>query len=168
MRLDEFTDQLKHYHVTIRVVARDSSTTVHTSVSARDQQQARALLRKLFGNENVLSTSEITLESTQTDQIQLDQLVAPPYTQSVKQAQKNAHIQNSPVSGGMKTSRGRRISSRPIPDQIKHQIIQKRLTNQLLRQSNAVKPTLDDIRIARDDAEIQKKRATYQYEKSIR
>lgn len=163
MRFYEF-NKLKKFGALIRIMKGSSWLLCKTSVSAADQQQARALLRKIFGNENVLSISEIKRMPPAAEQIQLEQLVAPPSTQRVNQAQKNAHVQNSQISGGIRASRVRRISSRPIPDQIKHQIIQKRLTNQLLRQSNRVKPTADDLRIARNDAEIQQKRANYQHQ----
>ena len=55
--------------------------------------------------------------------------------------------------------------SHPIPDQIKHKLIQDRLTKQLMRQSNIVKPTTDDIQIARDRVATELKRSDLEYQR---
>ena len=163
MRFYEF-NKLKDFGALILIVKGGSRLVCKTSVSAADQQQARALLRKIFGNENVLSISEIKHMPPAAEQIQLEQLVAPPSTHRVNQAQKNTHVQNSQVSG-----RKRRVKQfRPpkaIPDQVKRRIVQKRLAAMMVRQGNLVTPTEDDLRIARDDAELQQKRADYEFRK---
>jgi hypothetical protein len=58
------------------------------------------------------------------------------------------------------------VSTQPIPDQIKHKVIQDRLTKQLMRQSNIVKPTIDDIRIAKNRAKTELKRSDLEYQLS--
>ena len=161
MRFFEFNN-VKPYLAMVRVVSHDYSATVRTTITAGSQQEARAMLRKLFGTENVMSLTEIFKESPENDQIQLEQVVAPPAVQRAQTIQKSAQIQSSPVSrlrGRLK----RQIPARAIPDQIKHKIIQKRLTAQMLKRGNVVKPTSDDIRIARDEAEAQQKRKDYEY-----
>lgn len=69
MKINEVSNLPKHYSATVRIVLRDSSMTVRTSVRADTIQQARAILLRLFGDGNVLSISEIVNESGQTQQI---------------------------------------------------------------------------------------------------
>ncbi len=163
MRFYEF-NKLKDFGALILIVKGGSRLVCKTTVSAADQQQARALLRKIFGNENVLSISEIKHMPPAAEQIQLEQLVAPPNNQCANQAPQCAHIQNSQVSG-----RKRRVKQFPppkaIPDQVKRRIVQKRLAAMMVRQGNLVTPTEDDLRIARDDAELQQKRVDYKFRK---
>ena len=161
MRFYEFNN-VKPYLATIRVVSHDYSTTVRTAIKAGSQQEARALLRKLFGIENVMSLTEIFKESPENDQIQLEQVVAPPAVPRTQTVQKSAQMQSSPVSR-LRGKHKRQIPASAIPDQIKHRIIQNRLTARMLKRSNIVKPTSDDIRIARDEAEVQQKRSNYNY-----
>jgi|LakMenEpi03Aug12_release.lakeMendotaPanAssembly.Ray.scaffolds.fasta_scaffold589302_2 hypothetical protein len=59
------------------------------------------------------------------------------------------------------------VSTRPIPDQIKHKFIQDRLTKHLMRQSNIVKPTADDIQIAKDRVATELKRGDLEYQKKL-
>jgi hypothetical protein len=59
------------------------------------------------------------------------------------------------------------FSTRPIPDQIKHKLIQDRLTKQFMRQSNIVKPTTDDIEIARNRVETELKRSDLDYQREM-
>ena len=59
------------------------------------------------------------------------------------------------------------VSTRPIPDQIKHKLIQDRLTKQFMRQSNIVKPTTDDIEIARNRVETELKRSDLDYQREM-
>ena len=56
-------------------------------------------------------------------------------------------------------------SARPIADPIKHHKIQQQLTRQFVRQSNIVRPTSDDIRIAKTNAQTELKRADLEYRK---
>ena len=162
MRFYEFNN-VKPYLATIRVVSHDYSTTVRTAITAGSQQEARALLRKLFGAQNVMSLTEIFKESPENDQIQLEQVVAPPTIARAQPQHQIAQIQSSPASR-LRGRPKRQIPSQAIPDQIKHKIIQKRLTAQMLKRGNVVKPTADDMRIARDEAEVQQKRANYEHE----
>ena len=60
------------------------------------------------------------------------------------------------------------ISAEPIPNQIKHKLIQDKLTKQLMRHSNIVKPTSDDIRIAKNRAESALKRTDLEYQKKLK
>jgi hypothetical protein len=57
------------------------------------------------------------------------------------------------------------VSTGPIADPIKHAIVQDPLTKKFVRQSNIVKPTSDDIQIAKSRAETQLKRADLDFKK---
>lgn len=59
------------------------------------------------------------------------------------------------------------VSPQPIPDQIKHKLIQDRLTKTMMRQSNIVKPTTDDIEIARNRVANELKRCDLDYKRRI-
>ena len=61
----------------------------------------------------------------------------------------------------------RQVSTRPIPNQIKHKLIQDKLTKNLMRQTNIIKPTADDIQIAKDRVASEIKRSDLQYHKNI-
>lgn len=70
MKINEVTTPLKHFTATVRVVTGSGSTTARTSVTADTQQQARAILSRLYGAGNVISISEVMHEAPETDQIQ--------------------------------------------------------------------------------------------------
>jgi hypothetical protein len=54
MRLDEISSSLKKYTVTVKVDGSSIKTTIH----AESQSQARQLLVKLYGKNNVQSITE--------------------------------------------------------------------------------------------------------------
>jgi hypothetical protein len=60
------------------------------------------------------------------------------------------------------------VSPQPIPDQIKHKLIQDRLTKTMMRQSNIVKPTTDDIEIARNRLANELKRSDLEYQMKLK
>ena len=62
MRLHEFTNQLKTYLPTVRVVLRDSSMTARTTITADTVQQAKAILTRTFGDCNVLNINQVMAE----------------------------------------------------------------------------------------------------------
>ena len=77
MRLHEFTNPLKHYLATVRVVLRGASSTVRTTITADTASDAKKLLAAIVGDCNVLSLSHIVTEAPQSDQIQREQAIRP-------------------------------------------------------------------------------------------
>jgi CCR4-NOT transcriptional regulation complex NOT5 subunit len=73
----------------------------------------------------------------------------------------------SRVAQIQRKSKKPQVSTRPIPDLIKHKLIQDRLTKLLMRQSNIVKPTTDDIQIAKDRVANELKRSDLEYQKKL-
>lgn len=165
MRLHEFSNPLKTYLATVRVVLKNGSTTARTTVAADSTSNAYLLLVRAFGQGNVVNLSEIVSESPQTDQIQREAAIRPLAIQRRAQLPKVAQIQSSQVQQQSKRPRKRRLSTRAIADPIKHDLVQNRLTKQFMRQSNIVKPTTDDIRIARNRAETELKKADLDFKK---
>jgi hypothetical protein len=79
------------------------------------------------------------------------------------------HVQHPTrkVAQIQRNSMKHQVSTRPIPDQIKHKLIQDKLTKLLMRQSNIVKPTTDDIEIARNRVETELKRSDLEYQNKL-
>ena len=59
------------------------------------------------------------------------------------------------------------ISTRAIADQSKHQLVQKILLRRLLRRSNIVKPTSDDLEIAKNVVGRELKKANLEHERGV-
>jgi len=124
------------------------------------------MLTRLYGVGNVLSITEVMRESPQTDQIQREAAISPLTAQIRAQLRKIAQIQSSQVAERKRVQR-KQVSARPIPDLVKHQRIQNRLTKQFMRQSNIVKPTEHDVRVARNRADMQLKKADLQHKQAM-
>jgi hypothetical protein len=56
---------------------------------------------------------------------------------------------------------------RVLPTAYKHQLAKKSLLNQLKRNKLHVKPTIDDLRAANNDLEVQQKRVNREYEGAL-
>ena len=119
------------------------------------------MLTRIYGLGNVINLSEIVCESLRSTQIQLEAPISSRVVQRVQQPQKSALTRS--YTG--RRSVQRLPSARPIPDALKHQKIQQQLTRQFVRQSNIVRPTSDDIRIAKANAETELKRVDLEYRK---
>ena len=107
----------------------------------------------------------ITIELARTCQIQREHAIKPLVVRSHLLPRKVAQIQSS--QDQQKQQQKPPVSTQAIPDQTKHKLIQDKLTKQFMRQSNIIKPTSDDIRIARDRAETILKRADLDYQMSM-
>ena len=162
MKINEVCSKLKTYIATVSVVLRNGSTTARTSVQAESTAQAFALLSHIYGVGHISSLSEVVHESVRTDQIQAEASITTPAIQRRGQPQKVAQKANPHVQ-----ERQRQISSHPVPAQVKHKLVQDRLTQQFMRQSNIIKPTADDVRIARSRAETRLKRADLEYQRRV-
>lgn len=162
MRFTEFSS-LKPFKVSVRLQHEKSNIT--TICFCDSASNMRKMLAELFGKNNVLSVSEIVSESPKTDQIQIEQAIRPQAVHRRAQLPKVAQIQSSQVQQQRKRPRKRRLSTRAIADPIKHDLVQDRLTNQFMRQSNIVKPTIDDISIAKSRADTAQKRVDLEFKK---
>lgn len=150
MKINEFTDPLRTYIVTVRVVLKNTSTTVRTSIKAEGPSQAFMMLSRLYGMGNVVCITEIVNESARTCQIQLVQEIRPKRIRGQQPHATSDSVQASLVDDAGLQPRRPKLSARPIASPLKHELIRRRLTRQLMRQSNIVSPTADDVRVARN------------------
>jgi hypothetical protein len=74
MRYNEFRNTLNTFTATVRVVTKSSSLTVRTTVDAETQSQAAAILKRLFGEENVLNVVQKISEQGKTRVLSSDEL----------------------------------------------------------------------------------------------
>jgi hypothetical protein len=166
MRIHEFSNPLKTYLATVRVVLRGTSSTVRTTITADSASDAMKLLAAIVGMNNVLNVSHIVSEAPQTDQIQREQAIRPQAVCRQVQPRNVAQIQPLQVQQ-QKRNRKRTVTARPIASPIKHELVQQHLYKHMLHQANIVKPTSDDIRIAKSRAETALKKANLDYEKQV-
>lgn len=112
-----------------------------------------------------MSLTQIVSEASETDQIQLEAMFRPLVVRRQVQPRKHAQIKSSQDQQQSKRSQKQQVSAKPIAASIKHKLIQDKLTKHFMRQSNIVKPTTDDVRIAHDRAETELKRADLEFKK---
>jgi hypothetical protein len=161
MKINEVCSPLRRYLATVRVVTKSGSATARTEIKSDSASNAFMMLTRIYGLGNVINLSEIVCESLRSTQIQREAPLAPPKAERFQQPQRGE--QKRSYTG--RRSVQRLPSARPIPDALKHHKIQQQLTRNLIRQSNVVRPTSDDIRIAKTNAEIELKRADLEYRK---
>jgi hypothetical protein len=104
-------------------------------------------------------------EQARTCQIQQEAVIQDQSIQTEQQVPRVAHVQKSQIQ--QQRTQRRKVSALPIPDQVKHRLVQGRLTQQFMRQSNIVKPTSDDIRIARERVATELKRVDLDHQRDI-
>jgi hypothetical protein len=170
MKINEVCSPLKIYLATVRVVLKNATTTARTTIRADNSANAYLMLSRLYGVGNVVSLSEVVVnESSQTDQVQLDELCTPQVTETQAPHRKTAQKRSSQVvvkrQQPLKKQKSQAVTVSPVADPIKHELVRDKLTKQLVLQSNIVKPTNDDIRVAVTRAETALKRADLDYKK---
>jgi hypothetical protein len=79
--------------------------------------------------------------------------------------QQEAVFQDQQVQTLLPTNKIAQVSAEPISDELKHRLVQSRLAKQMMRHSNIVKPSSDDLRIARNRAETELKKADLDFKK---
>ncbi len=166
MKVNEVCSPLKTYLATVRVVLSNGSTTARTTISAECSSHAYLMLNRLYGLGNVINLSEFISETSEIEQPLSKRYLAPIKSLDQVLHRENAQIQPSQVPLQQRSLPRRRLSARAIAAPIKHDLVQDMLTKQFMRQSNIVKPTSDDIRIAKSRAETRLKRANLDFERA--
>lgn len=69
--------------------------------------------------------------------------------------------------GKRQNNRKIRLPAKPMADQVKHELMIRKLTKQLTRNSNLLKPTQQDINAAIERYNTNQKRVDLEYEKQI-
>jgi hypothetical protein len=62
MKINEVTSIPQSYLATVRVVLRNGSTTARTTITADTVQQAKLMLTRMYGDDNVLSINQVMSE----------------------------------------------------------------------------------------------------------
>lgn len=167
MKINEVCSPLKTFLVTVRVALKSSTATSRTTINADSSSHAYLMLSRLYGVGNVISLSEVVNEAPKTDQIHLDELFTPQNDNRQVPHRKNALTRSSQATQQRRQRQRDKVATMPIADPIKHGLIQDMLTKQLVRQSNIVKPNVDDLQIAKSRAATALKRADLDYEKKV-
>ena len=123
MRLNEFSSPLNKYLVTVKV----HGTSVKTLIHAESQSQARLLLGKMFGKDNVQSINSISTNESQTtislnlqeavnadDLVSLWQIVSQSVFQAVEKERREAEEAQRLEASKPKRSRAVRSPSRSV------------------------------------------------------
>jgi hypothetical protein len=123
MRLNEFSSPLNKYLVTVKV----HGTSVKTLIHAESQSQARLLLGKMFGKDNVQSVNSISTNESQTtislylqeavnadDLVSLWQIVSQNVFQAVEKERREAEEAQRLEASKPKKSRAVRSPSRSV------------------------------------------------------
>ncbi len=124
MRLNEFSFPLNKYLVTVKV----HGTSVKTLIHAESQSQARLLLGKMFGKDNVQSINSISTNESQTtillnlqeavnadDLVSLWQIVSQNVFAAVEKERREAEEAQRLEASKPKRSRAVRSPSRSLP-----------------------------------------------------
>lgn len=61
----------------------------------------------------------------------------------------------------------RDVSTQPVSDQSKHDLVQALITRKMIQMSNVVKPDLDDVQAAAQAASTQVKAADFTHQKAV-
>ncbi len=98
MKINEVSEPLKTYIATVRVITVTATTTARTTITADTQQQAWAILSRLYGVGNVISISDVMHEAPESHQIQRRATNTHPAIHTQLPKKKNGPIQLSCVS----------------------------------------------------------------------
>ena len=142
MRLNEFSSPLNKYLVTVKV----HGTSVKTLIHAESQSQARLLLGKMFGKDNVQSINSISTNESQTtislnlqeavsadDLVSLWQIVSQSVFQAVEKERREAEEAERLEASKPKRSRAVRSPSRSVtvPKSVRPKAVKPQSTNTL-------------------------------------
>jgi hypothetical protein len=180
MRLNEFSSPLNKYLVTVKV----HGISVKTLIHAESQSQARLMLGKMFGKDNVQSINSISTNESQTtillnlqeavsadDLVSLWQIVSQNVFQAVEKERREAEEAQRLEASKPKKSRAVRIPSRSVtlpktvrpkavkPQVAKPQVPKKQATTP---QSMSKQQTPQMTQVARPQTQQQPKTATVQ------
>ncbi len=144
MRINEFSSQLNKYLVTVKV----HGTSVKTLIHAESQSQARLMLGKMFGKDNVQSVNSVSTNESQTtislnlqeavnadDLLNLWQIISQNVFQAVEKERREAEEAQRLEASKPKRSRAVRSPSRSVtvpktvrPKAVKPQVAKSQVT----------------------------------------
>ena len=121
MKINEVSEPLKTYIANVRVVTGSGTTTARTTITADTQQQAWAILSRLYGVGNVISATEVMREAPETDQIQHRATIPAPEILIQHHSEKTGPVELSCVAEtvGTKTLSPAELQVKSLADQTK-------------------------------------------------
>jgi hypothetical protein len=129
MKITEIVNGIHCYVATVRIKRGKTTTTAKTIIYAENATQARNLLSAMYGDDSVISVSKVS------------------------ESDLNETVPNRTIP---------RADQKPIPRVLPtaftHKLAQNALLNQLKRDAQQAKPTINDLRIAQDKFEGEQKR----------
>ena len=176
MRLNEFSSPLNKYLVTVKV----HSTSVKTLVHAESQSQARLLLGKMFGKDNVQSINSISTNESQTtislnlqeavnadDLVSLWQIVSQNVFAAVEKERREAEEAQRLEASKPKRSRAVRSPSRSVsavkaitPKTVRPKAVKPQVTKPQASKAQATAPQMTHV--ARPQQPMMPRTATVQ------
>ena len=105
MKINEVANRPQTYIATVRVITGSASTIARTTITADTQQQARAILSRLYGVGNVISMPEAMREAPETCQIQHQATITHPARHRQHPREKRGPTQLACVSETETTTR---------------------------------------------------------------
>ena len=156
MRLNEFSSPLNKYLVTVKV----HGTSVKTLIHAESQSQARLLLGKMFGKDNVQSINSISTNESQTtislnlqeavnadDLVSLWQIVSQSVFQAVEKERREAEEAQRLEASKPKRSRAVRSPSHSVtlPKTVRPKAMKPKTTKQQLTTTQATTPQMTQV-----------------------
>ena len=156
MRLNEFSSPLNKYLVTVKV----NGTSVKTLIHAESQSQARLLLGKMFGKDNVQSVNSISTNESQTtislslqeavsadDLVSLWQIVSQNVFAAVEKERREAEEAKRLEASKPKKNRTVRSSSRSVtlPKTVRPKAMKPKTTKQQVTTNQATTPQMTQV-----------------------
>jgi hypothetical protein len=151
MRLNEFSSPLNKYLVTIKV----QGTSVKTLIHAESQSQARLMLGKMFGKDNVQSINSISTTESQTtillnlqeavsadDLVSLWQIVSQSVFAAVEKERREAEEAQRLLASKPKRSRAVRSPSRSVtvPKSVRPKAVKPQVAKPQVPKTQATAP----------------------------
>ena len=166
MRLNEFSSPLNKYLITVKV----HGTSVKTLIHAESQSQARLMLGKMFGKDNVQSVNSISTNESQTtislnlqeavsadDLVSLWQIVSQNVFAAVEKERREAEEAQRLAASKPKRSRAVRSPSRSmtLPKSVRPKAMKPKTTKQQVTKTQATTPQMTQLARPQSQTQIQ-------------
>jgi hypothetical protein len=142
MKITEIVNSVQCYVATVRIKRGKTTTSAKTIIHAESFTQARNLLSTMYGDDSVISVNKVS-ESDLNETVPNRTIPRPTQTQAAK-----------PIP-------------RVLPTAYTHKLAQNALLIQMKRNALQVKPTIDDLRAAKDKFEGEQKRIDREYQEAV-
>ncbi len=144
MKITEIVNGIHCYVATVRAKSGKTTATAKTIIFAENATQARNLLTAMYGDDSVVSVNKVS--ESDLNETNLPKAVPNRTTQR-------------PVPKPV---------PRVLPTAYTHKLAQDALVNQMKRNALQLKPTIDDLKAAKSDFEVEQKRIDRAYDEALK